>query len=245
MFQENEAKENPVTFSLIHGAGSPSANAPDFKNDESTGESGDGYLGLNPPGRTPVVLAPGIISDTRFRLHGPVVISPDLKQICWAVIPPAIMSVSISSHDWSDPSPLPLLGRVVQSPAFSPDGKYLFYQAVGDDEPGRISIWRSQCTDDGWSAPASVGSNVNSDTLQSQPSLANNGTLYYTGTLKGVCFDRGIYRSRLIDGEYQKPELLCSSINSEYIDYCPWIAPDESYLLFASSRPRTEEPLYI
>ena len=82
-------------------------------------------------------------------------------------------------------------------------------------------------------------------TLQSQPCLAANGTLYYTGSLEGVGYDRGIYWSRLEDGKYQAPELLGGGINSEYIEYCPWIASEESYLLFASSRPSTEEKLHL
>jgi len=203
------------------------------------------FLGLPVPGRTPLVYFPDIFSDTDYRLHGPIVFAPDMRQICWSVIPPAIMSVSVSSEGWADPAPLDLQGRVIQSPAFSPDGRHLYYQAVAEDGGTGVFIWRSERTDEGWGDPLSVGPNVNICRLQSQPCLTADSSLYYTGTLEGVCFERGIYRSRLVDGVYQQPELLSRRINSDHIDYCPWIAPDESYLLFASSRPRSEEPLYI
>ncbi len=47
----------------------------------------------------------------------------------------------------------------------------------------------------------------------------------------------GIFRSVLIDKNYQTPELLPENINTEFVDWTPFIAPDESYLLFSSLRP--------
>jgi hypothetical protein len=202
------------------------------------------YFGQQPPGRSPEVFAPGEISDAGYRLHGPVAFSPDLSEVCWAVIPPAIMSRTLSDGVWSDAKQIELAGRAIQSPAFSSDGGRLYYQAVMDGFEG-VNIWCADRMPDGWGPPTNVGATINSDRLQSQPCLSAVNTLYYTGTLEGSGFDRGIYLSRFIDNEFQPPELLCESINSKYIDYCPWVSPDESYLLFASSRPREEEPLYL
>jgi hypothetical protein len=203
------------------------------------------YFGQRFPGRTPEPFASDVIPGNGQRLHGPIVFSPDCTEVCWAVIPPAIMSMRCRNGVWSNPQPLDLRGRVVQAPAYSPDGARLYYQAVGEDGTGGVEIWVVDRNEQGWGLPRSVGSEVNHDRLQSQPCLARNGTLYYTGYLEGVAFERGIFRSRFMDGRYAAPELLGNGINSEHIDYCPWIAPDESYLLFASSRPRNEEPLYI
>jgi WD40-like Beta Propeller Repeat len=47
-----------------------------------------------------------------------------------------------------------------------------------------------------------------------------------------------IYRSRFINGKYSAPENLGDSINSKYFDGDPYIAPDESFLIFVSyNRP--------
>lgn len=203
------------------------------------------YLGQRPPGRVPEVFASGIISDAGCRLHGPVVFRPGLGEVCWSVVPPAILSTSFVDGVWSEVAPVPLQGRGVQAPAFSADGTRLYYQAVMEGGQGSVDIWWVERTERGWGAPVNAGPAVNADVLQSQPCLTADGTLYYTGTLEGAGFNRGIYRSRLLEGEYGPPELLDRRINSPYIDYCPWIAPDERYLLFASSRPRREEPLYL
>ncbi len=203
------------------------------------------YLGQSTPGRAPEIFAPGVISDAGYQLHGQVVFSPDQREICWSVIPPAVMSMSLVDSTWSDPAPMPLMGTGVQAPAFSADGIRLYYQCIMEGGKGGVDIWWTERAAVGKGPPVNLGPALNSDKLESQPSVTSDGTLYFTGTLEGVGLDRGIYRSRIVDGEYSAPELLGGGINTEYIDYCPWIAPDESYLLFASSRQRTDQELYL
>ena len=43
-----------------------------------------------------------------------------------------------------------------------------------------------------------------------------------------------VFKSRFIDGHYSEPENLGGSINSEFAESNPYIAPDESYLIFTS-----------
>jgi len=206
---------------------------------------GGRYLGERPPDRVPHVFGAGRVSDAGFRLHGSPVVSPDLREIYWSVIPPAIMSMSMTGDTWSEAAAVPLAGRGVQAPAFSADGRRLFYQAVMDGGQGSADIWWVDRAGDGWGEPVNAGPALNSAALESQPSVTADGTIYFTGTLEGSGLARGIFRSRLIDGSYAPPELIGGGVNSEYIDYFPWIARDESYLLFASSRPRSEEVLHL
>jgi hypothetical protein len=76
--------------------------------------TGMDYLSQEPPGRVPRVFAPGIISDAGYVLHGPIVFSPDLREVCWAVLPPAVMSKSLVDGVWSETKPMALTGRGVQ-----------------------------------------------------------------------------------------------------------------------------------
>jgi hypothetical protein len=72
--------------------------------------------------------------------------------------------------------------------------------------------------------------------------------MYFVARHEGVQWNIGIFRSRLVDGLYQEPEALSEVINGESADLYPFIAPDESYLLFGSSRPgarSVETDLYI
>jgi hypothetical protein len=58
------------------------------------------------------------------------------------------------------------------------------------------------------------------------------------GYAEGRWINLGIYRSEFINGEYTKPELLPSGINSpgSVRNWAPYIAPDESHLIFCSTR---------
>jgi hypothetical protein len=52
--------------------------------------------------------------------------------------------------------------------------------------------------------------------------------------LRGV----DLYRSRLVNGRYQEPENLGDAINTQFDEFEPYIAPDESFLIFmAGGRP--------
>ena len=91
-----------------------------------------------------------------------------------------------------------------------------------------------------WSEPKSLGLVARFPELKEAffPSIAHNGTIYFMGYVEGQWNNIGIYRSELINGEYTKPELLPPSINAPggMRNWAPFIAPDESYLIFCSTR---------
>ena len=69
------------------------------------------------------------------------------------------------------------------------------------------------------------------------PTIAANGDMYF-GSNKppGGKSDQDIWVSRLVDGVYQPAENLGDSINTAGGEIEPWIAPDESYLIFSGAR---------
>ncbi len=203
------------------------------------------YLGFEPPGRTPEIFAPGVVSGAGYGLHGSPAFSPDLAQVCWPVIPPSIISTTYENGVWSAPGPLEIDVSGAQAPAFSPDGSRLYVQGARSDGHGSLDIWYLPLTETGQGEPVNIGPPVNTATMQSQPCMTAGGTLYFTGSLDGVGFNRGIYRARpALEGQAE-PELLGPDINSEFIDYSPWVTADERVLLFASSRPSLKEELFI
>lgn len=77
--------------------------------------------------------------------------------------------------------------------------------------------------------------------------MTRTGTVYYSAR-----YDRGlgssdIYRSRWQNGAYAAPELLPEPVNSKGPEFDPYIAPDESFIIFAGIRPAAPESvdLYI
>ena len=145
------------------------------------------------------------------------------------------------NSSWTNPAEAPFSENNSQAPCFSKDGKRIYYQVSRNEGYGSLDIWYVERVKDGWSEPANLGMPVNSEKLESEPTFTKDGTIYFTGELKGVMADRGIYRARYVDGKYLAPELLGDSINTKYLEIYPFISTDESYLLFCSTRPSMEE----
>jgi len=199
------------------------------------------YFGQEPPGLSPKIFAPGILSEAGYRLHCFPAFSPDGKEVFWSVIPPKILYMKNANGVWSAPETAPFSQGNINAPSFSPDGSRLYFQAARPEGFGSLDIWYVEKTETGWSSPVNAGQPVNSEKLESQPSVAENGNLYFTGYLENVALGRGIYVAKFTNGGYTEPEILGDAINTEGIEYTPFIAPDESCLLFASSRPGTKE----
>jgi hypothetical protein len=117
-------------------------------------------------------------------------------------------------------------------------GEKLFFTAViFSDELWQADIFQAKKTDRGWEKVKKLGSPVNSYICEWHPTLTKNGVMYFASERN---YDHGIadiYRAFLSKGVYSKVEKLSSVINTEYNETDPLIAPDESFLIFASNRP--------
>ena len=202
--------------------------------------SGD-YLGQTPPGDTPVVFAPGIIS--RYSLeHGPAVFSPDGNEVYWAWRdnPSTICHIWYMkriNNRWTKPESFAPFGDTVThwDPFLSLDGKKLYFSAKNNN---KADIWFVEKQDKGWGKPQSISPVINNDVNdQCQAVLNRKGTVYYSGGC--------IIRSKFKKGNYLQPDTLPSSINMVRYDADPYIAPDDSYLLFASRRLNDQVDIYI
>lgn len=203
------------------------------------------YLGQAPPGSTPEIFAPGILSHG-FHEHG-LALSPDGRELFFATADVGyghytIIRLARSDDLWSPPEVAPFSGDQSDLMArFSPDGRRLYFASrrplVGEQGPkADFDIWSIEKTADGWSEPACLGSAVNTPQDEAQPSVSADGTLYFqAGYDEATAND--LYASRLQNGRYGTPEKLPDGLNTEHNESAPFIAPDESYLIFQSNRP--------
>jgi len=204
------------------------------------------YLGQSPPGSEPKPFAPGIV----FGHHSALAVSPDGQEMYWGSTS-AIMMTRLQNGRWTTPAPAPFSGTSTVEfyddvPFVSPDNKRLVFTSlrpVGAGAGGKENIWFVERTAGGWSTPKPVSPEVNGMLLHWQISVSRSGTLYFKGRSEA---GNGIYFSRLVNGEYTKPVYAGPAINGEGDGICPYVAPDESYLIF--SRPsanRREALLFI
>ncbi len=225
------------TFLLILFALNSIMHAQNVK--EFTDLCGD-YLGQPPPGDTPVVFAPGIIS-TIYMEHSTLTFSPDGSEVFWRVewgpgldrslYNPATWisnkTMKRIGNRWTKPTASPCSDR----PAFSPDGKRLYFSDYYITKQGNA-----------WSEPHTLGLLKRFPELKSiyEPSITHDGTLYFSSDTAGLgrIKDHVICRAKSVDGEYPLLEKLPRSINLPGSwNYSPFIAPDESYMIFTSNRP--------
>jgi hypothetical protein len=208
------------------------------------------YLAQKPPGMTAVLFAPEILG-TSANEHSAVAFSPDGSVMLWAVMDRQykgrLFEMKYEKGLWSKPS-IPAFADTTSddySPSFSVDGKTLFFSSRRKAPPGYPEgrgnrIWSVPRTPEGWGIPEPIDTIV-SKSQEFGHSIAKNGAMYFASTPGGP--DLNIYTAEYTNGHYTKPVLLPTSINSAAYEDGPYIAPDESYLIFESGREEKDGSL--
>lgn len=195
----------------------------------------------------PQIFGKGIISTGDYDTHP--AFSPDGNTLyflkCTAEIQTCTICVSqFKNHKWSEPIVAPFSGQYWDiDPFVSKDGKTLYFGSnrpdnVGEAAKADTDIWKVDIINDGWGKPVRLDSVINSNRNEYYPTLADNGTIYFGSSRHGGKGGSDIYRCRLIDGKYTEAENLGDSINTADDEFEPFIASDESYLIFMAARPK-------
>jgi len=173
------------------------------------------YFGQKPPGLIPVELAPDIVSPEGNFEGGR--FTPDMKEFFFSrkngkYKKRTFFVIRYENNSWGEESETD-----IKWPQFSEDGNMIY--------GGKVYRER---TDTGWSEPISQG-----EFLKNQAhgtSLSSKGTYYFGFYKKGG--QGSIRYSRLIDGKHENPVKMSKAINTGIDIAHPFIAPDESYLMW-------------
>lgn len=211
---------------------SPNSPEDEIRFTELTGE----YLGQTPPGTTPVVFAPGVISvDNHFEYSG-AVFSPDKNEVVWVAKPDGssifhIYFMKCVNGIWTTPQILSCTEHYEGiRPAFSPDGQKLYYETIRNPLGGPILIIERE--GEGWSDPSPAPSVINATGQERMFCLIQDGSLYFA---RGFLETEEIFVSRFINGSFADPETVGGTVNSELSELHIYVAPDESYMIIESS----------
>lgn len=204
------------------------------------------YLGQPAPSEIPALFAEGVMSTVHFD-HSAPSFSSDGTEVYWS---PAytsrgdyILSMRTVDGRWTTPTILPFceVGVTYMYGTLAPDDSTLFFtsnQALDGDGVGtEMNVWFVEREGEQWGEPQYIGFDIGHEYGLS---VAADGTLYL-GVWDYEQQDANLYRSRLVDGAYTKPEPLPEPINTPHIEDEPHIAPDGSYLMFSSTRPDSYE----
>ncbi len=214
------------------------------------------YLGQKPPGLTPEVFAPGIVS-TGIN-EAALVFSPDGKSMYYNITHlthgfTAIVFREQKKGLWTEPQVAPFSGKFNDSDVFfSCDNQKLFFTSDRPKENGRkagnLDIWEVERVETGWSEPKNLGAQINSEDIDVNPCVTRDGTLYFASNRAGGHGAHDLYRSRLKNGKYSEPENLGDAINTSNFESSPFVSPDESYIIFnvfALTEGKTKSGLHI
>jgi ankyrin repeat protein len=211
------------------------------------------YLGQNPPDKEPELFAPDIVSGAKEDdNHGSIAFMPDGKEIYWNMRWKGTWKVwmtELKNNKWAQPRLASFCKdepAMDDNPFITTDGQKLFFTSIrsGSVSEKKENIWFVKRTSSGWSEAKPVSAEVNAMQLHWGISVSDSGTLYFGGVGQDTYGSTDIYYSRLVNGVYSKPVNMGAEINSEDTDHCPYIAPDESYVIF-SRFGRTGRGFYI
>ena len=201
------------------------------------------YLGQDPPGSTPVRFAP-IIMNNAYGLT----FSPDGMELFYTKYDGQknqIWHTKVVGNQWTAHTIAFFSGNFSElEPHISPDGKRLYFASFRPDSGGTPSDimhgWSCAKTETGWSDPQRL-----SEPLKDWDMMfiteANNRNLYFTSPKMGG--ESGeLYFAKWENGTYNIPERLSTqTINKFWHQAHPFIAPDESYLIFDASVSNTSD----
>jgi len=196
------------------------------------------YFGQTPPGETPAIFAPDFISRPELVVQN-CCFSADGREFVFVVTDSTwskstVMYTRFADGKWAVPAPLDL-GRISgYTPCFSPDGSMLYFTSRIEKGRDLGHIFAAHRIAGAWGPAEQLPAPVNSDTREWEVSVAPNGNLYFSSGREGGYGGLDIYRARLVDGKFANPECLPAPVNGVSNDECPFMAPDESYLVFNS-----------
>lgn len=193
------------------------------------------YLGQKPPGMTPELFAPGIISTGYTECYP--FFTPDGRELyfmLWGAPYNVILYMREEKNGWTKPRIAPFFKRYDEKFCLSPDGEtivlgsYRHRLSEGDErykKPARMLIIRKKGND--WGEAQQL-----KDSINGPVSISETGNLYFSNP-----FDKGmggddIFVSKYSNGEYGDPLNLGTAVNTIYHECDPCIAHDESYLIF-------------
>ena len=177
------------------------------------------YLGQKTPSSTPEPFAPEIISTTGYEYGG--VFTPDMNEFIFIKgnkdNKQHFITYKKKNNRWNRADTSPRMGQ----PTFSPDGRTMH---LGSRIKTRI--------EDGWAEVKSLSSPFDKLPIMRLTS-SSNGTYYFDEFKRDFTGD--IRYSRIVGGKHEDPKLAGKHINTGK-SFHPFIAADESYLIFDGKR---------
>lgn len=207
---------------------------------ESFPELRGAYFGAAPPGDSARVFAGGVLKPPRG-FHSAVVFNHAGDEAWWTAMASGETYHSrLSGGTWTPPRLLPFDREYgVREPMPSADGRRLYFlsrRPLPDDPVERERIWYvERDTGGGWSPARVVDEVVAAHPTHWQFSFTEAGDLYFMSEIARDEVGQDIYCAPRAGDGFAAPFGVGPGVNTEANEFCPFVAPDGSYLIFARS----------
>ncbi len=200
------------------------------------------YLGQTPPGTTPELFAPGIVSTRALELNA--VFTPDGNELYFTRLidnRETLMTTRRLDGAWTPPAVADFSGAFTDvDPFITRDGRRLYFSSSrpvdGSGESKDADLWYlERQAGGGWGEPVHLGEPNTEGKDDYYTSLSDDGTLYFSIFESKNAAD--IYRAARQEGGFGPAERVAGGISTEALEHDPLVAPDGSYLIFTSDRP--------
>lgn len=222
------------------------------------------YLGQKPPGMTPEIFAPGIISKGYSEYQ--ITFTQDGRELylwlgenrpyC------TILCMKEENTGWSSLQVCPFSGKYVDMKfSISPDGKKFFFssnrpRSINGQPLNNLDVWYMERNPSGWGKPNRFDSSINGESNHYYPTMAKNGNLYFMSDRDGGIGDErylifcsrdreegfgnnDLYISfRQADGSWTQAVNMGEMINTTAEEVCTLVTHDGRYLFFSSNRKK-------
>lgn len=137
---------------------------------------------------------------------------------------------------WRDFKPLPFNSNdySVGHAAFADSGKTLYFASDMPGGYGKMDLYKSEKTPEGWSSPKNLGPAINTPFNELFPYIKNQ-TLYFSSDGFVGYGGLDIFASKMSNGNWQAPENMKEPINSNRDDFSLYFSSDTSGF-YASNR---------
>ena len=123
---------------------------------------------------------------------------------------------------WTNVSALPFTSNAysTEHPALSNDEKTLYFASDMPGTLGSFDIYKVAINDDGsYGEPINLGSVINTEQREQFPFISDYNVLYFSSIGHEGFGGLDVFRSNLVNGEFDKPVNLGGSINSSMDDF--------------------------
>lgn len=215
------------------------------------------YLGQVPPQNQATLFAKGIVSTDAYE-HSAPAFAPDGTRVLWTIMRSNytgyIVEMTFVNGQWNKSAPPSFASTDADDyyPSFSADGQTLYFASrrklpheTAKNE--KLRLWKVNRKGEDWDMPVPMDPKLLLFEQNFGYSVAKSGNIYFAFLQSdGKMLDIA-YAQKTKEG-FVNPQKLNGAINTEGYEDGPFIAPDESYLIFESNRPEGIEgsiDLYI